>query len=93
MNKDLNTYIGELLNENPKLRNNDNMLIAVVCKHYYGYTDVYDIALNFKGNIFESIRRSRAKWQETNPNLRADKDVQEARLEKEKRVREEMRGV
>lgn len=83
----------ELLVNHPKTRENDNLLIAYVLKDMYGLQNTFDIALYTNKNIYESIRRSRAKIQETNPNLRPSEEVYKARLINEQRVREEMRGI
>lgn len=93
MKKKIEDVVEEYLIKYPTLRGNDLMLMARVIKDVYGYTDTFDIALNLKGNIFETIRRSRAKIQETNPMLQADEIVVNARRKKENRIREEMRGI
>ena len=93
MKKRIEDVVEEYLINYPSLRGNDLMLMARVIKDVYGYTDTFDIALNLKGNIFETIRRSRAKIQETNPMLQADEIVVNARRKKENRIREEMRGI
>ena len=82
-----------LLEKEPKTRENDNLLIAYFLKDEYGLSNTFDIALNIKGNIYESIRRARQKIQETNPMLRPSDEVYQARMREEQRVREEMRGV
>lgn len=85
--------VEQLLNEIPQTRENDNLLIAYFIRDVYGLENTFDIALYTKNNIYESVRRSRAKLQETNPLLRPNNDVYQARLEKEKQVRNEVRGV
>lgn len=85
--------IVELLMDNPRLRDNDLMLIAYYIRDMYGLQNTFDIALSLNGNIYESIRRERQKIQETNPTLKASARVQELRDEKEQRTRERMRGV
>ena len=82
-----------LLEKEPKTRENDNLLIAYFLKDEYGLSNTFDVALNIKGNIYESIRRARQKIQETNPMLRPSEEIYKARMEQERRVREEMRGV
>lgn len=82
-----------LLNQIPQTRENDNLLIAYFLKDEYGIQNTFDLALKTKANVYETIRRTRAKVQEENPMLRPSKEVYEARLNKEQRVREEMRGL
>ena len=82
-----------LLEQNPKTRENDNLLIAYFLKDEYGLSNTFDIALKVRGNVYESIRRARQKIQETNPMLRPSEEIYKARMEQERRVREEMRGV
>lgn len=85
--------VAEILQNIPQTRENDNLLIAYFIKDVYGMQNTFDIALATKKNIYETIRRTRQKVQEDNPLLRPSKEVYEARLEKEKKVREEVRGV
>lgn len=77
----------------PQTRENDNLLIAYIIKDEFGLQNTFDIALKFNTNVYESIRRARQKIQETNPQLRPADAVYRARLNKEKEVREEMRGL
>lgn len=83
----------QLLNDIPQTRENDNLLIAYYIKDEYGVSNLMDVALMTKANIYESIRRARQKAMEENPLLRPDEEVYEARLRKEERVRKEMRGL
>lgn len=85
--------VEEILKEIPQARENDNLLIAYFMKDEYKLQNTFDIALQFKTNVYESIRRARQKVQETNPTLRPSREVYEARLKKESDVREVMRGV
>ena len=85
--------VEEILKEIPQARENDNLLIAYFMKDEYKLQNTFDIALQFKTNVYESIRRARQKVQETNPTLRPSREVYEARLKKEADVRELMRGV
>lgn len=80
------------LNDIPQTRENDNLLIAYCVKEVMGLQNLFDIALQTKSNVFETIRRQRAKIQEENPTLRPSEEVYKARLVKETKVREEMRG-
>lgn len=83
----------QLLEEIPQTRENDNLLIAHYIKDVYNLQNTFDIALYTKNNLYESIRRTRAKVQEENPHLRPDIDVTIARANKETFVRDEMRGL
>lgn len=85
--------VEQILTEIPQARENDNLLIAYFIKDEFKLQNTFDIALQFKTNVYESIRRARQKVQETNPLLRPSKDVYEARLKKEAEIREVMRGV
>jgi hypothetical protein len=87
------TKVEQILREVPQTRDNDNLLIAYFIKDVWKLQNTFDIALQFKTNVYESIRRARQKVQETNPTLRPSPEVYEARLKKEADVREEMRGV
>jgi len=83
--------VERLLVNYPKTRDNDNLLIAYFMKDEYGMQNTFDIALKFTTNVYESIRRARQKVMEENPALRPSNEVYEARLEKERKVREQMR--
>jgi hypothetical protein len=85
--------VEQILTEIPQARENDNLLIAYFIKDEFKLQNTFDIALQFKTNVYESIRRARQKVQETNPLLRPSKEVYEARLKKEAEIREVMRGV
>lgn len=87
------TKVEQILQEIPQARENDNLLIAYFMKDEYKLQNTFDIALQFKTNVYESIRRARQKVQETNPALRPSREVYEARLKKEEETREVMRGV
>ena len=87
------TKVEQILKEIPPTRENDNLLIAYFMKDEFKLQNTFDIALQFKTNVYESIRRARQKVQETNPTLRPSREVYEARLKKEADVREAMRGV
>lgn len=85
--------VEQILTDIPQARENDNLLIAYFIKDEFKLQNTFDIALQFKTNVYESIRRARQKVQETNPLLRPSKEVYEARLKKEAEIREVMRGV
>ena len=76
----------------PETRSNDKLLIRNVVKEVYGTTDINDL-LEVKGNLFESIRRTRQHVQSVNPSLRPDEPVAFMRQEKESAVREEVKGL
>ena len=77
----------------PETRDNDNLLIARYLEHKFGVTDTFEIAKRFKANVYESVRRARQKVMEENPNLRPSKEVYDKRLEKEERVRQEVKKI
>ena len=83
----------ELLERIPQCRDNDNLLIAYYIKDVYGLQNTFDIALYTKNNLYETIRRTRAKVQEENPLLRGSQETTIARANKEVLVRQEMRGL
>ena len=83
----------ELLVNVPQTRDNDNLLIAYYIRDVYGLQNTFDIALFTKNNLYETVRRTRAKVQEENPTLRGSKETTIARANKEELVREEMRGL
>lgn len=92
--KTIKELVSKYLQQVPQTRNNDNLLIAYVVRDMYDLQNTFDIALKTTNNIYESIRRERAKIQnELNPLLQADESVRTARLGKEQRVREEMRAI
>ena len=71
-----------LLYRLPKARDNDMYLFAVYCENFLHTTDLKELK-DYKTNIFESIRRSRAKIQADCPELRPSKEVQSARDKKQ----------
>lgn len=85
--------VAYLLETIPKTRENDNLLIAYYLKDEYHLQNTFDIALQFSTNVYESIRRARQKIQENNPALRPSEQIYRARLDKESKIREEMRGL
>lgn len=87
--------VEQLLTEVPQTRDNDRLLIARTLDEMFNIKNLYDVALckEIKGNIYETIRRCRAKIQETNPSLRPSEEVYRARLINEQIIREEMRGL
>lgn len=83
----------EILTTIPRTRENDNLLIAYYIKDVYGLQNTFDIALFTKNNLYETVRRTRAKIQEENPTLRPSEETFIARRNKEQQIREEMRGL
>lgn len=83
-------YVLEQLIKNPETRNDDKLLIRNIVRDKYGTTDINEL-LKYDGNMFEGIRRARQKVQETNPKLRANKNVRRMRAHMEEIVREEVR--
>lgn len=77
----------------PEARCNDMLLIAYIMKDFYDITDLFTASNYFTKNIYESVRRSRQKLQETNPMLRPDESCLELRAKREKKIREAMKGV
>lgn len=80
----------EILKNDIKSRGNDNYLILKVYEKFGWSTDLRDIAENGE-NHFESIRRWRAKLQQTNPFLKPIKQIQLLRDEKQTKFHNEMR--
>ena len=80
----------EILKTDIKARGNDNYLILKVYEKFGWSTDLRDIAENGE-NHFESIRRWRAKLQQTNPFLKPIKQIQLLRDEKQTKFHNEMR--
>lgn len=85
--------VAQILTDVPQTRENDNLLIAYYIKEVYGLQNTFDIALYTKKNVYETIRRTRQKVQEENPLLRPSEFIWKKRMEQEKAVREEVRGV
>ena len=71
-----------LLTTSEKARNSDLELIRMVFRFYGLPTDINQLPDEF-GSIFETVRRTRQKAQAENPNLKPNKEVQEARARKE----------
>lgn len=82
----------EILTHDIKARGNDNYLILKVYEKFGWSTDLKDIAENGE-NHFESIRRWRAKLQQTNPFLKPSKQIQLFREVKEEQFYNDMRGI
>lgn len=90
--KELKQATLEVLEQYEKARNNDNFLIYKVFKKMGWSTDLKEIAKNGE-NVFGTISRYRRKAQETNPLLLPKRQITVKRKAREKRMREEMRGL
>lgn len=77
MYKDIQDTVLKILKHDKKARNNDRYLIYLVLREKGLPTDVKDLV--DVGISLESITRSRRLLQASNPELRADKKVQEMR--------------
>ena len=80
--------VKEVLEECPKARNSDKILMIRVFNKL-GFKLYIDDINNSPS--FESIRRSRQKTQRENPLLQADKYTQELRYSKQKEYKETFR--
>ena len=91
----INEKVLDLLITMPQTRDSDRLLIAHVIKDLYGLQNTFDIMLceSIDGNIYETIRRTRQDIQQINPALWPSDPVRRARMEKERKMREEHRGV
>lgn len=81
-----------VLEKFPKARANDNFLIYKVYQKMGWSTDLREIA-KYSENRYDAISRYRRKAQETNPRLLPAKQVTVRRKAREKKMREEMRGL
>lgn len=94
----VSNIVKQILWEQPETRGNDNLLILKVLEEYANYygMNLDDVSIvsfmhdyagcEFPG--FETIRRSRQKVQETNPELKPNEAVQQFRKEQEQQYRE-----
>lgn len=80
--KNIKHLVVNLLTTSEKARNSDLELIRMVFRFYGLPTDINQLPDEY-GSIFETVRRTRQKVQEQYPNLKACKEVQEARAQKE----------
>lgn len=91
--------VKDILEEYPSSRNNDNTLFYIYLSVYHKvnqdtlFTDVLQgIEQGFYPS-FETLRRSRQKVQENYPDLKASKEVQEARKQQEILIREQIKLI
>ena len=91
-NKELKKVTLDVLEHYETARNNDNFLIYKVFKKMGWSTDLKGIAKHGE-NVFGSISRYRRKAQETNPLLLPKRQVTVKRKARERRMREEMKGL
>ena len=73
----------ETLEKYPDTRSDDRLLIYIIYRDYCGVSanDKFaNVIINKDLPSFESIRRARQKIQESNENLRGDKEAEKARL-------------
>lgn len=85
MYKDIQDIVLKILRHDKKARNNDRYLIYQVLREKGLPTDIKDLV--DVGISLESITRSRRLLQASNPELRADKKVQEMRAELEEEIK------
>lgn len=74
------------LQNNPKTRNSDRLLIASIYKDFYN-VGIYEPWIRVVGNTslpsFESIRRTRQRIQEDRVDLRATSEIEAERISKQ----------
>jgi hypothetical protein len=91
MNKKLKERVRQLLIEQPKTRDNDNLLISEIWYSESGFKSCLrfgDFLEDFEKGLYtsaESIRRARQKLQEDNESLRGEKYNERQRKGKEVR--------
>lgn len=90
--KELKKVTIDILERYPRARANDNFLIYKVYQKMGWSTDLREIAKTGE-NRFDAISRYRRKAQESNPLLLPVKQVTARRKQREKKMREEMRGL
>lgn len=81
-----------VLENDVKARSNDNYLILKVFERMGWSTDLKEIA-KYGECKFETITRCRRKIQETNPMLRANKEVTRLRSKKQEIFKDLAKGV
>lgn len=80
--KNIKETIKYILEQDDMSRNSDLVLLRRVFLWYGLPTDINELPTEY-GSIFETVRRTRQKVQEQFPHLKACKEVQEARAQKE----------
>lgn len=86
MNKypqDLHNTVEKILVDYPETRDSDIKLYKVILKKFYGTVDLSMI--DFDGDIFASIKRTRAKIQKENPYVKPSKEVKRKRHQMEEK--------
>lgn len=94
--------VADALEKHPQTRNSDNYLYYIICKGQLEKQGLDIDRISFANALlhrkeydlppFESVRRSRQKAQEKNPELAALPEVEDARLQLEEQYREFARG-
>ena len=94
--------VNAALVQHPQTRNSDNYLYYIICKGQLEKQGLDIDRISFANALlhrkeydlppFESVRRSRQKAQEKNPELAALPEVEDARLQLEEQYREFARG-
>lgn len=83
--------VRDILVRIPQTRGDDGLLVAHFMQEKYHETDVFRLADKMIGNAYETCRRARQKIQQSDPTLRPEWRITEARKRKEEEIREEMR--
>ena len=92
--KTISGLVKDILTNYPQTRNSDSLLYLKVLQRIAGVNDIHLDNITIPTFLlglskspfpcFESVRRSRQKLQEKNPELSASEEVQECRHENEK---------
>lgn len=94
--------VAEVLKNQPQARNSDNYLYYIICKQQLEKQGLDIEKITFANALlhrkaydlppFETVRRTRQKAQEKNPELAALPEVEAVRLAEEEKFREFARG-
>lgn len=91
--------VREILEENPKARESDNILFAeVLSRRPTSLSPEIERAVikaffdGVGGINYDSVRRSRQKLQQLNPELQPSESVQERRKAREAEIKDELRN-
>lgn len=82
--KTLAKQVEQILEDYPLARSDDRFLITTVYIRHYGVRPTAgfkDVMKDYTLPPFESIRRSRQKVQEQRPELRANADIEQIRMD------------
>ena len=82
--KKLSKQVEAILEEYPMTRGDDRLLITTVYIRHYGVRPTAgfkEVMSDYTLPPFESIRRSRQKVQEQRPELRANADIEQIRMD------------